>query len=33
MTDFLQAYEEYCIDCRYEGIEPKPFWAWMWEGE
>jgi hypothetical protein len=33
MTDLLQSYEEYCVDCRYEGIAPKPFWAWLWEGE
>lgn len=26
------AYDEYCMDCRAEGITPKPMWAW-WEGE
>lgn len=26
------AYDEYCQDCYYEGITPKPIWEW-WEGE
>lgn len=28
-----ELYEEYCADCWFEGITPKPFWAWVWEGE
>lgn len=32
-SDLLQAYDEYCVDCRAEGIVPKPFWAWLWEGD
>lgn len=23
------AYEEYCIDCYYEGRTPKPIWVWV----
>jgi hypothetical protein len=26
------AYDEYCQDCYWEGITPKPIWEW-WEGE
>ena len=26
------AYDEYCMDCYWEGITPKPIWEW-WEGE
>ena len=25
----LLAYEEYCMDCHYEGRSPKPIWAWL----
>lgn len=32
-TETLYAYAEYCIDCRYEGITPKPFWQWIVEGD
>ena len=32
-AELTQAYEEYCVDCHYEGVTPKPFWAWLWEGE
>ena len=27
-VELLYAYEEYCIDCRYEGRAPKPFHEW-----
>lgn len=30
--EILMAYEEYCMDCRYEGRSPKSIWAWL-EGE
>lgn len=23
------AYEEYCVDCYYEGRVPKSIWAWL----
>ena len=23
------AYEEYCVDCYYEGNTPVSFWAWL----
>ena len=26
------AYDEYCEDCRWEGITPKPIWEW-WRRE
>ena len=28
-TELLQAYEEYCEDCRWEGKTPVSIWAWM----
>ena len=31
-SEILMAYEEYCVDCRYEGRAPKPIWVWL-EGE
>lgn len=32
MTYEMQlAYDEYCEDCRWEGITPLPIWAW-WDG-
>ena len=32
-TELLLSYDEYCADCCAEGIAPKPFWAWLWEGD
>ena len=32
-SELLTAYDEYCVDCYAEGIVPKPFWAWLWEGD
>ena len=29
MNEMLWAYEEYCIDCQFEGRTPKPYWAWV----
>ena len=29
--DTLKAYYEYCVDCVYEGIEPLPYWKWLYE--
>ena len=23
------AYDEYCQDCYWEGITPKPIWEWL----
>ena len=28
-VELERAYEEYCVDCRYEGKTPVSFWAWM----
>lgn len=28
-----EMWEEYCADCWYEGVTPKPFWAWLWDCE
>ena len=28
-AELERAYEEYCVDCRYEGKTPVSFWAWM----
>ena len=30
--EILLTYEEYCVDCYYEGRSPKSIWAWF-EGE
>lgn len=27
-TEIQIAYEEYCIDCYYEGKTPEPIWVW-----
>ena len=29
MPELLQAYEEYCVDCRCEGKTPVSYWAWL----
>lgn len=23
------AYDEYCVDCYYEGVQPLSIWAWL----
>ena len=28
-AEILLAYEEYCIDCKYEGRVPVSIWAWL----
>ena len=28
-TELLYAYEEYCIDCYYEGRIPQPYHKWI----
>ena len=28
-TELLIAYEEYCVDCHYEGKTPVSIWAWI----
>ena len=32
MQELLLAYEEYCVDCRYEGKTPVSYWTWL-DGE
>lgn len=32
-ADLMRSYDEYCVDCYAEGITPKSFWAWLWEGD
>lgn len=27
--ELVQAYEEYCVDCYYEGKTPVSYWAWL----
>lgn len=27
--ELVLAYEEYCVDCYYEGKTPVSFWAWL----
>lgn len=29
----MLAYDEYCQECDYEGVIPKDFWKWYYEGE
>ena len=29
----MALYYDYCEACCYEGIEPKSFWDWYYEGE
>ena len=29
----MALYYDYCETCCYEGIEPKGFWEWYYEGE
>ena len=29
MQELLLTYEEYCVDCRYEGKTPVSYWAWL----
>lgn len=29
----MALYYDYCEACYYEGIEPKNFWDWYYEGE
>lgn len=29
MNGLYLAYQEYCVDCYYEGKTPVPFWAWI----
>lgn len=31
--ELIQAYDEYCVDCAYEGTAPKPFYQWLNEGD
>lgn len=31
--DTIIKYYNYCDECAHEGVEPKGFWGWYYEGE